>query len=342
MAITFRKYNWDYVLDRVTEEELLRRYAPGFSKVGDNFRLRSQSEDKNPSCSTTFYNGRLWLKDFGDPKYKKAVSIPIFLQEEEGLTENDLIEKIVREFKLEGTVAKYKSIPPDSQKNDPPITYAQRKPTIIEVKYRNWQPHDVKYWGKYGITIEILESVDIFPISYFWLSNHKVNKKLYVASKHSYVFDYYWFDGLFMRKIYQPYNKRLKWLSNCNITVVQNYKTLPKSGDLLIVQSSLKDAKVTNLLGYESIAPITENCWFTDSYWNKLKQRWKHIVYYANNDFLKEDNPGIKYGKKISKMYDVPTVHNPNGTASDISDFRELYGYDKSKELIDSLIMSTR
>ncbi len=340
MAITLRKYNWDYILDRVTEEDLLHKYAPDFSKVGDGFRLRVN--DKLPSCNTTYYKGRLWLKDFGDPRYKTAVTIPVFLQEEMGLSEDKLVVRIVRDFKLEGTEPKYRSVPSDSLKTGVAPVQVQRMPTIIDVKYRDWQPHDVEYWGRYGITIEILESIDIRPISYFWLSNHKVKKKLYIASKHAYVFDYYWCDGLFMRKIYQPYNKGLKWLSNCNITVVQNYKTLPKSGDLLVVQSSLKDARVTNLLGYESNAPITENCWFTDSYWDKLKQRWKRIVYYANNDFEKDDNPGLRYGKKISEMYDIPFIHNPDGTASDISDYRDKFGYDDSKVLIDSLINSIR
>ena len=339
MVIKLKKYSWDYIFDRLTEEEMMRRYVPDFSAVGIGFRLRSHKEDIHPSCNTTRYNGRLWIKDFGDPKYKTATTVVKFLQEELSLSNDELIDKIASDFKLEG--APITGVSSNSRKVRTGSKSSNRQPTKIDVKYRNWQPHDLKFWGQYGLTVKDLEDADIRPISYFWLSNHKATNRLYVASKHAYVFDHYWCDGLFMRKIYQPYNKSLKWLSNCNVTVVQNYKSLPKEGgNLLVIQSSLKDSRVTKLLGYNSIAPITENCWFTDNYWNKLKQRWTKIVYYGNNDFEKKDNPGLAYANSIKKEYNIPIIYNPDGTASDISDFRAKYGFDKSKELIDSLINS--
>ena len=79
---------------------------------------------------------------------------------------------------------------------------------------------------------------------------------MFRASKLSYTYDYYVKDGIFRRKIYQPLNEYMKWLSNCSLDVVQNYRNLPKSGDLLIIQSSLKDALTMNSFGYESVAPI--------------------------------------------------------------------------------------
>jgi hypothetical protein len=153
----------------------------------------------------------------------------------------------------------------------------------------------------------------------------------------SFSYDYYWSNGVFRRKIYQPCSVDYKWRTNTDYTVVQNYPNIPKSGKTLFIQSSYKDCMVMEKLGFWAIAPNKEGSWFTDEYWAKIKERWKNIVIYWDNDFDKEDNPGLRYAQYYSELYKVPYVTNPDNTAKDISDFVKKYGLSEGKELIRSL-----
>lgn len=127
-------------------------------------------------------------------------------------------------------------------------------------------------------------------------------------------------------------------MTNTDYTVVQNYPNIPKTGDLLFIQSSYKDCMVMELMGYNAIAPNTEAGWLPLEYWEKIKKRWKKIIIFGNNDWDKLDNPGLRYAMNHSKRYGIPYIVIPSGGASDISDYVKEHDLDEGRRLTEDLI----
>lgn len=73
---------------------------------------------------------------------------------------------------------------------------------------------------------------------------------------------------------------------------------LPKTGEYLVVTKSLKDVMTLYSLGIPAIAPISENCFLSESQYNRLKERFKYIVLLYDND-----RPGLRSMVSIKKKF---------------------------------------
>lgn len=111
---------------------------------------------------------------------------------------------------------------------------------------------------------------------------------------------------------------------------------LSKSGgDYLVITKSLKDCMCLYEFGIPAIAPNSENLFITDKQYQKLKQKYRKIFLFYDNDL-----PGITNANKIRKQYpDLKVIFIPRKyDAKDISDFRKKYGKKKTKQLINSAL----
>jgi hypothetical protein len=88
------------------------------------------------------------------------------------------------------------------------------------------------------------------------------------------------------------------------------------------------------LTDYPVIPLNSEGKWFEPRLWNKLKNHFDKIIYFANNDSDKEINTGIELAKKWKEMYGIEYISTPDNTASDISDYYKKYGKIETKKLI--------
>ena len=107
---------------------------------------------------------------------------------------------------------------------------------------------------------------------------------------------------------------------------------LPKSGEYLVVTKSLKDVMTLYTLGVPSIAPISENCFLSESQYNRLKGRFECIIVLYDND-----RPGLRAMVSIKKKFpDIIPLWIPwEYKAKDISDFYAKYKHDKTVDLIE-------
>ena len=105
-------------------------------------------------------------------------------------------------------------------------------------------------------------------------------------------------------------------------------------GDDLVITKSLKDVMVLYEHGITAIAPCSENLFVSDSQYDKLKRKYKHIYL-----FYDTDQPGIKAMCKIKKQYpDLRVLFLPrHGNDKDISDFRKAHGSKNTVELINKV-----
>lgn len=200
----------------------------------------------------------------------------------------------------------------------------------LNVTRRNWQQHDADYWLGYGVNRQIL-GTETYPISSYWFNGWKSN----IADKHAYGYDFY-FDGkIYRRKTYQPFSKEHKWKTNLNGLVIDGIKSIPKSGNLLIITKSRKDRYTLNGLGYNAvISTNSESSWIPDYNFNKLNNRFKKLVIFFDND-----EAGMKFSNIFSEKYKINRIFIPDvNKEKDIAEFRLNYGELTTRKLLNQLL----
>ena len=320
----------------ISHWDIFSNYITNFPGLDTSFRSQMRNDDKIPSCRVISVNGSLLYKDFSK---KGMLNCYSYVAERFGLSFIETLGKIRNDFNLI-QIQEYNGKLPTTKiiiKEQPVIVDKQE--TILLKKSRKWQLHDKEYWfDRYGITSGWLTKANVEPISSFWIKNHKFNLIEFSCSKYSYVYNYYWHNNIFRRKIYQPFSESFKWISNVDSTIVQGWDLLPKEGgDILIITSSYKDVGTIectfNPLIYGSqiyaVAPNTEETFILPRVFEKLKRKWKNILLWYNNDFDKNDNTGLRRSMELSKEYNIPYLLTPSGTKKDPSDFHHYYGKDE-------------
>lgn len=310
-------------------------YIDNFPGLDVSFKSQLREGDDNPSCRVYSSNGKLLYKDFSQ---SGSMNCYTYVMNKFNLNFAEALSKIKNDFALDRIEDVKCTVPHTKVVYQPTPVIKDRQETIILKKRRDWQIQDKEYWfDRYGITLEWLNKANIEPISTFWLTNHRFDHVPFYCGKHSYVYNYYWHNDIFRRKIYQPFHT-YKWISNVDSTIVQGWNMLPKfDGEILIVTSSFKDAGtimcnlIPETVGKQvyAIAPNNEETFLPESVFLKLKSRWKHILLWYNNDFTKEYNTGYERSLALKQQYDLPFLMTPTGTQKDPSDFRHHYGQDE-------------
>lgn len=330
----------DDLFDYVSQEEMFYRYVDNYNGVGQSFKSEFRKEGIPSSRVYEGKYGDLMFKDFGDPNLPKAISIIDYISYKFNLDRQAAINKVGIDFgliKLDEVTKVPIAVHRNNKNKIKKGVFNLPSNLVIKIKKREWTLKDKEYWNSYYIPLTLLERNNIKSISHVFYGSSGYFTEF--AQDHLvFSYDYYWNRHIFRRKIYQPTSKEDKWRTNTDYTVVQNYPNIPKDGgDTLYIQSSYKDCMVMEVMGMWAIAPNKEGSWFPDYYWEKLKERWKNIIIYWNNDWIKAENPGLNYAKHFSKLYDVPYILNPDGEPSDISDYVRKHDLEKGVELIKNL-----
>ena len=139
-------------------------------------------------------------------------------------------------------------------------------------------------------------------------------------------------------QIYSPYlDKSKKWFNNMS-GLCHGLDQLPKTGELLIINSSRKDIMcLFETSGVLSIAPTSETSNIPKDVLKDLKNRFKRIVIWFNND-----QAGLKAAHKMSLEENLDFIFIPyEYDEKDISDFYKIHGQVKTEELIKTLLNET-
>lgn len=195
-------------------------------------------------------------------------------------------------------------------------------------KSRKWSLKDISFWGQFGITIKTLERYNVEPISYIF-----INDKILKCDDHTYCFIENK-DGVQTYKIYQPYNKKYKWLNNHNASVWQGWTQLPGKGDILIITKSLKDVMALNdVCGIPAIALQSESAKPKEQIVDELKSRFKDIYILYDNDYDKDENWGRTFGIGMSNVFESKQIEiNESYQSKDFTDLVKNHGVEISRE----------
>jgi len=152
--------------------------------------------------------------------------------------------------------------------------------------------------------IELFRTFNIIFISHYW-----INDRMFTVKESSPTYCYRYKNK---RKLYSPYEKDFKWISNIPKGVVEHLELLPETGDILIIDKSKKDSLINHILGYNTLHTISESAFLPEEVINNLKQRFKRIYIHFDND-----KAGISSAKKFAEMYDLQYYYFPKELGKD-------------------------
>jgi hypothetical protein len=312
------------IMNRVSHADLLSHYLGITSlPVLINSPLR---EDSHPSFFIYSPDGeKVLYKDYATGDKGDIYSL---LQNRDHITFSQLLRKIASEKAFLGKKETFTN------------TLSQGKPfkktvsSELKVKVREWQKHDIDYWESYGISLKWLKYAEVYPISHKII--YKEGQRFVIhAAKHAYVFVERKENNVSL-KVYQPFaaNRRFKWHTSNDGSVVGLWTKVPQSGDKLVICSSLKDALcLWANTGIPAIYVQSETTGLSQTAQEVLKKRFRHIFICFDNDA-----PGLLDGEELSLKTGFKNVVLPIfPEGKDISDLYKARGKEEFIKIVKPL-----
>lgn len=321
------KITKELILSRFSEEQLMEYYLHIPVKKG-LFRSPLR-RDKQPTCS--FYrnkSGTLIFKDFATGQHLNVFDVV------QSIFRCDYFESlriIANDFGIVRDNALHKN---PGKINLNPIKIKDKEISKIQIEVQEFTDSELKWWGKYGISKDILKRFDVYSCKHVFL-----NDQLFAESQqHCPIFGYYGkkYQGLELWRCYFPKRTSFRFITNWPSKKIQGYDQLPKKGKLLVITKSMKDSMCLYSCGITACAPNSENLFIPDKVLEDLKNRFENIVVLYDND-----RPGLYNMAKIRKEHpELTYVFIPKRYGSkDISDFYKDHGRKETLNLIKTFIL---
>ena len=357
----YPKLTKDYILERVSEEEIMEFYMdiPVIDEnfYGNSFRNPFRVDDFN-TCNYYYdkKTGKLRFRDFSgrsSGSLDRLFNADIFdvVGFRHKLNPNTkegfflILNIIAKDFKLH----KYKDNDEEILKINNFINKQKNKKErlkVIKVAPRKWNKGDELYWfHKYGISSKTLKEHKVYPIQELFIEDRNgfINR-YYIYKYNDPAYAYYGGqeNGIHIWKIYFPMRSNNKSLSKVitNKSFIQGLDTfLPCR--IGVVTKSYKDVMVLKEFGIQAICLSSESTPLTtEEYWH-TRRYCDFLV-----SLLDYDKAGIRMANYLKKQFGIKPLMltrgkygKPDYGVKDISDFREMYGKQKTLDLINKSIV---
>ena len=339
----------NYILTNISQERIFAYYLGIDIQDIEYCLIRKQNRicnplrnDMNPSLGFNYYRGKLYMYDFANTFYRGDLFYIVgilhglcsknskdFIKICRTIIDNILLNKIKDEYSIK-TFNKL-------------LNYKDDKLRTINVEIREWDKQDRKIWNKWGLTTSDLSSDYIYPISSFWLDDdyYKPYDKCYaylLGKK----------DDVVLWELYFPERpkkgKYPKFITN-NVKHINCLWDLRKTKNLILAKSK-KDAtlikKIINSNPFEfgnsfTVLPFaTETVRLSKVEVDALKILYENI--YTFTDFDAQGVSCANYHRKrfgfIPKFLTNGRFNTDDYHSKDISDYVDLYGFEKGCKLI--------
>lgn len=317
------KITKEFLLSKNNEETYMTYYL-GIPVKKGLFKSPLRS-DNHVTCS--FFRGKsgnLYFKDFASGK---CLTFEGVVMEKYNCNYHTALKIIAKDFGY----TKDSPVKKIAVKIQP--KFEEEKQTFIQIEAKEFSEPELKWWGSFGITKDILHRFKVYSCSTVFL-----NRNIYAQSaQHSPIYGYYFGkkENIEQWRIYMPKRKEFRFIGNVSTKTIQGYKQLAKTGKLVVITKSMKDLMCLYSLGISAIAPNSETQFVSDKVLEELKQRFKYIVLLYDNDLT-----GVRFTNKIRKQHPELIVSMiPRSTgAKDISDYYYMYGRKNTQEFITNYI----
>ena len=324
------KLSSDYILSRISEESIMYFYL-GVNPGKKLFRSPLR-KDKNVTCSL-FRNskGKLIFKDFATNDYLDCWNV---VMTKFGCSYYEALEIIANDFGLIKTnISKNKG---KINLNIPRIEEKEFSKIQVEIKY--FSELELKWWSKFGITLEILQKFNVYSCKHVFLNG----KVIASSTQNCPIYGYYGGkikenkEKYELWKVYFPKRKEFRFIGNYPAKKLQGYDKLPKKGKLCVITKSLKDCMTLYSLGIPACAPNSETVIPSDAIIKDLKERFTYVIALWDTDYT-----GITFLNKFKKKHPelIYTWIPRKFKTKDISDFYKEYKRKKTLNLIKDFIL---
>lgn len=315
-----------FILDKIPEERMMEFYLGVPVKKG---LFRSPLRlDKTETCS--YYrnkSGTLVMHDFSGAFHGDVFAV---VMHKFNCSFGEALAIIANDFDLvkNPTIKKNKA----KLEYDGAVMDEDSKTAIIQVEIRPFQQYELDWWAKYGITEKTLKKYKVFSCKNVWLNGNI----FHLEKDNQLVFGYYGGtkDGIELWRIYFPQrrSKQYKFISNWSASKLQGAKQLDtENTDFVVIQKAMKDLMLMHEYNIPSVAPTSENTPISDKTLNKLRSKYKKIVYWFDGD-----PPGLEALRKVKEKHpDIICYSLDLSKAKDVSDFRKYHGKKATDKLIE-------
>lgn len=325
----FEELSKENIYKKITGYDIFKHYVSNFKKSDVSF-CSDIRVDKHPGVRIRLHNGNWLYKDFAHEEHTFS---PIgYVMYKYVMSYGQALRLINADFKL-GLGAEpekgYKQpIATIHNREDiEKLEYASTDLRVVSIPFTN---KHLVYYAEQGIYKEVLDHFRVKAIAGYYITKGTQRKYIRIP-KQEIAFSYAFGD--YKYKILQP-NGSYKWITNAGKDVVQGWAQLPKTGDLCIITSSLKDVMLFYTLGYSAVAPGSEMGFPTEEQIKELKSRFKEVLIFFDND-----SPGITSAAKYAAKYDLQYTHIPEEyPEKDITDFFKKYKKMRTELIINSVL----
>lgn len=321
------KLNKDLILSKITEEQIFSFYIGSGVCSKKLFRSKLRN-DNNPTCSMyRNKSGSLIYKDFATGQHLNCFAYVMEMFKCDYYT---ALRIIANDFSLIPDSSLVKTKGKIISKD---FKIKEKEFSKIQVEIQDFSELELKWWAKYGITLDILQKYRVYSCKHVFLNGQVVAK----SQQHCPIFGYYGkkYQGYELWRCYFPKRKEYRFMGNWPSKKIQGFDYIPKSGKLLVITKSLKDVMCLCSLGISAIAPNSETQFISEAVLKDLKTRFKYIVVIFDND-----STGISFMNKQKHHYPelIYTWIPRKYQAKDISDYYKKWGKKKTQELIKSFL----
>lgn len=313
----------DLILSSCTEEQIFAFYIGSDIRSKKLFRSKLR-QDRNPTCSMyRSKSGNLIYKDFATGQHLNCFG---YVMELFKCDYYEALRIIANDFNIqknEGlTKNKGKIIPKD-------FKIDEKEFSKIQVEIQEFSDLELKWWSKYGITLDILKKFNVYSCKHVFLNDNLVAK----SQQNCPIYGYYGkkYQGNELWKIYFPKRKEYRFMGNWPSKKMQGWEQLPKTGKICVLTKAMKDVMSFYSYNIPACAPNSETVIPSEAIINDLLSRFEHV--FAIWDC---DSTGVTFLNKMRKKYPKlhPLIIPRKYNAKDFSDLRKLYGHKETEKLI--------
>ena len=340
-----------YILERVTQEEIMEYYTGitvnDTTLTGNSFKSIMR-DDKNPTCNYYYHTDnkgetRLKLKDWngsfnGDVFDVASWATKIKTNNAQGF--KLLLHQIAKDFRIHKYVEGEERAKLELVVN----TYLlHNELKSFKVVPRAWNVYDKHYWyDRFGVASDLLRIGKVIPVAELFIED----KNGYFQSVYKYyakdaAYAYYGgtLNGITLWKVYFPFRKKGSRKFMGNYAFIQGLDIF-KPARIGIITKSYKDVLVFKMYGIEAVAVPSETYVMTKDEVFNIKSKCDVVL--TNFDY---DKAGILLTQKYKKVHGLLPLmftrgkhHQPDFGVKDFSEFREVYGHEKTLNLINNIV----
>ena len=298
----------EYILSRTTEEQLFIFYCRPFKGLGVKFSSELR-EDPIPSCRIDSLRRGLSYKDYGERVHNFDVFGYVMYKYD--LNFINALKRISSDLEL-GLVRTDVYVAEEVKRRR-----RRGSRTRIGVKLQALPYNEGSYWDCFLVQKSTLQLFKVRSVRYYWIGNIRFSGSVTFAyCEHS--------PRL---KIYSPLKIEFKWFCNTGTNDIQGSSVMPRSGDSLVITSSLKDVMCLYELGITAVAPQSENAALPDKFIAYIKKHFKNIYVLYDNDFNKKENAGQREAENLCKEHSFRNIKIPDAyQVTDVAEMMERYG----------------